>query len=126
MSRIRGKNTLPELKVRQTLHSLGYRYRLYVDTLPGRPDLVFPRQHKVIFVHGCFWHAHDCEHGRRRPSTNAAFWRAKATDNSARDARKTAALEAAGWKVLVVWECEVKSDRWLARARRFLGRVHSA
>src|SRR5262245_44035906 len=112
MSRIRGKDTAPEIAVRRGLKALGYRYRLHVNALPGRPDLVFPGRAKVIFVHGCFWHGHDCVHGRRRPKTNIEFWNAKANDNSARDARKKTALETAGWKVLVVWECEVKTDRW--------------
>src|SRR5690348_5002752 len=91
MGRIGGKDTLPELQVRRGLHALGYRYRLHARELPGHPDLVFPARRKVIFVHGCFWHGHDCAHGRRRPKTNVPFWDAKARDNVARDARKEAA-----------------------------------
>jgi DNA mismatch endonuclease (patch repair protein) len=123
MSRIRGKNTAPELAVRRALHALGYRYRLHVPTLPGRPDLVFPARAKAVFVHGCFWHGHDCVHGRRRPSTNVAFWGEKARVNADRDQRKQRALEAAGWKVIVVWECEVKAGTWMGAVRRFLGPV---
>ena len=83
MSRIRGKDTLPELRVRRALHALGYRYRLHVRGLPGRPDLAFPARRKAIFVHGCFWHGHGCVHGRRRPKSNVAFWTWKASDNAA-------------------------------------------
>jgi DNA mismatch endonuclease (patch repair protein) len=123
MSRIRGKNTAPEVAVRRALHALGYRYRLHVPTLPGRPDLVFPARAKAIFVHGCFWHGHDCVHGRRRPHTNVAFWDEKARANADRDQRKQRALEAAGWRVKVVWECEVKAGTWINPLRRFLGPV---
>ena len=121
MSRIRGKNTAPELEVRRTLHALGYRYRLHAPSLPGRPELVFPVRAKAVFVHGCFWHGHDCAQGRRRPSTNVAFWDEKARSNLERDRRKQRALEAAGWRVMVVWECEVKAGTWISRLRRFLG-----
>jgi DNA mismatch endonuclease (patch repair protein) len=120
MASIRGRDTKPELVVRQKLHALGYRYRLHVTALPGSPDLVFPSRRCVLQVHGCFWHAHDCTHGRRRPHSNIAFWQAKARQNRARDARKQAELERLGWSVLVVWECEVKKGAWLPAARRFL------
>jgi DNA mismatch endonuclease (patch repair protein) len=123
MSRIGGKNTAPELAVRRALHALGYRYRLHASNLPGRPDLVFPSRAKAVFVHGCFWHGHDCAHGRRRPHTNVAFWSEKARANADRDQRKQRALEAAGWSVLVVWECEVKAGTWMGPLRRFLGPV---
>src|ERR1700682_3257830 len=113
MSRIGGKNTLPELLVRRSLHALGYRFRLHRKDLPGRPDLAFASRHKVIFVHGCFWHGHNCRHGRRRPSTNVDFWRAKYIDNRARDRRKRKALEQLGWEVLEIWECQVKGESWL-------------
>lgn len=122
MSRIRGKDTIPELRVRRTLHAVGYRYRLHSKSLPGHPDLVFPSRRKVIFVHGCFWHGHDCVHGRRRPNTNVAYWKAKYEANRVRDARKENALKKMGWRVHVIWECEVKADEWLARSLRFLGR----
>jgi DNA mismatch endonuclease (patch repair protein) len=123
MARIKGKNTTPELAVRRAVHSDGYRYRLHGPDLPGRPDLVFPSRKKAIFVHGCFWHAHDCDHGRRRPVTNRTFWARKARENRRRDERKLHELQALGWRVLLVWECEIKRDlRWLARIRRFLGK----
>ena len=122
MSRIRGRNTFPELQVRRRLHSLGYRYRLYGRGLPGKPDLVFPQWKKVVFVHGCFWHGHDCRHGRRRPSTRAEFWRKKMLDNQARDARTIVQLKALGWASLEIWECEIKDGSWLSKAMAFLGR----
>ena len=106
MARVRTKNTKPELIVRQTTYALGYRYRLHRRDLQGSPDLVFSRQKKAIFVHGCFWHRH---HGCRRttiPKIRAEFWRAKFEANVDRDARNISALRAAGWHVLVVWECE--------------------
>lgn len=122
MSRIKPRDTKPERLVRQKLHFLGYRYRLHVAELPGKPDLVFPARRRVLQVMGCFWHAHDCQHGRRRPGTNIEFWDAKARDNKARDARKKAELEAMGWRVLEIWECQVKDGSWLSTAKRFLGR----
>ncbi|MBV2262385.1 MAG: very short patch repair endonuclease [Thauera sp.] len=123
MARIRGNDTKPELIVRRTLHAMGYRYRLHVGDLPGTPDLVFPSRRKVVFVNGCFWHAHECRHGLRRPSTNVEFWNAKALANRERDARVERALREAGWDVEVVWECETKSkDRpWLRRIVQWLG-----
>jgi DNA mismatch endonuclease (patch repair protein) len=124
MARIRGKDTKPELAVRRELHALGYRYRLHARGLPGSPDLVFPGRRKVIFVHGCYWHAHDCRHGLRRPSTNSVFWQGKAEANRARDRRKAEELLEAGWDVAVVWECETTGANrgaWLDRIRGFLG-----
>src|SRR5882672_9435689 len=113
MQAVKSKDTAPELLVRSLAHRMGYRFRLHRKDLPGRPDLVFPGRRKAIFVHGCFWHGHDCEHGLRRPKTNVAFWEAKARDNRARDARKETKLSDTGWKVLVVWECQVKRNVWL-------------
>jgi DNA mismatch endonuclease, patch repair protein len=123
MARIRAKDTRPELVVRQTLHALGYRFRLHVRHLQGTPDLAFPARHKALFVHGCFWHAHDCQHGLRRPSTNTDFWSEKARANRERDARKEQQLRDAGWDVATVWECETKSREqpWLARIVEWLG-----
>src|SRR5262245_28159600 len=115
MSRIRGKDTSPELEVRRRLHSLGYRYRLYVKGLPGRPDLVFRSRRKVVFVHGCFWHGHDCVHGRRRPRTNVEFWEKKIHDNRARDARKIRELAELGWRSLEIWGCEIRDGSWLKK-----------
>jgi DNA mismatch endonuclease, patch repair protein len=122
MRRIGRKDTSPEMKVRQALHAFGYRFRLHVRALPGSPDLVFASRRKVLFVNGCFWHAHDCVHGRRRPSTNVAFWQQKAAVNRERDARKEDELRRAGWDVLSIWECELKEgSAWLDRVRAFLG-----
>lgn len=112
MSRIRGKNTKPELLVRRLLHAKGYRYRLHgkagKSSLPGRPDLVFAGRRKVIFVNGCFWHFHDCRVGQHAPKNNAAFWEAKRTRTMHRDANQRHELENAGWDVLTVWECQLK------------------
>lgn len=107
MSGIRGKNTKPEMILRQGLHARGLRYRLHAKDLPGKPDLVFPARRAVLFAHGCFWHGHDC-HLFRMPSTRPEFWQAKIARNQVVDVRSTAALEAAGWRVGVVWECALK------------------
>ena len=111
MSRIRGKNTTPELKLRKTLHSLGYRYRVNVRKLPGSPDIVLSKYRTCIFVNGCFWHGHkDCRYATR-PKTNAEFWRTKIENNRERDLRDYTFLESLGWRVIVVWECELKKAR---------------
>lgn len=115
MSGIRGKNTKPELIVRRVVHSMGFRFRLHRRDLPGSPDLVFPRLHKVIFVHGCFWHRHPSCRLAYTPKSNAEFWRTKLTSNVRRDACAQEALAAAGWEVLVVWECETDEAAPLAR-----------
>jgi len=106
MSRIRGKDTKPELFVRALLRSLGYRYRLHVRHLPGRPDFVFPSSRKVLFVHGCFWHRHVCRRGRSMPATRSAFWLRKFQGNKARDTRSQRAIRQLGWKSLTIWECQ--------------------
>jgi DNA mismatch endonuclease, patch repair protein len=112
MSRIRGKNTKPELLVRRLLHARGYRYRLHGSAagrkLPGKPDLVFAGRRKVIFVNGCFWHFHSCTAGQHAPKSNAEFWSAKRERTAARDAAQLRQLHEAGWQVLTVWECEFK------------------
>ena len=110
MARVRDKNTRPELIVRQTAHALGFRFRLHRKDLPGSPDLVFPRHRKAIFVHGCFWHRHPGCPKASMPKTRAEFWKSKFVANVQRDARSIAALKEMGWKVCVLWECEV-SDR---------------
>lgn len=122
MSKIRGKNTQPELRVRGLAHSLGYRFRLHRRDLPGSPDIVFPGLKKAIFVHGCFWHRHGC--GRAyTPKTRTEFWTRKFAANVARDTRAQVALQRAGWDVLVIWECQTSStQRLLGRLSRFLGR----
>jgi len=108
MSGIRGKDTKPELLVRQFLHAAGLRYRLHVSRLPGKPDLVFPRHRAVVFVHGCFWHAHEGCSYFRLPATRPEFWQDKLTGNAARDARNVDALIAMGWSVAIVWECALR------------------
>lgn len=123
MQRIRSKDTHPEMIVRRLLHGLGYRYVLHDPRLPGRPDLVFPSRHKVVFVHGCFWHGHSCGRGFR-PATNSAFWATKIDNNKARDRRQVRALVRLGWRAMTVWECAVRSNRVAALQRRleaFLG-----
>ena len=104
MSRVRDRDTLPEMIVRRMLHRLGYRFRLHRKDLPGKPDLVFVARRKVVFVHGCYWHGHGCRIGKPAKS-NVEFWAAKMEANRARDARNEAALRAMGWDVLVVWQC---------------------
>jgi DNA mismatch endonuclease (patch repair protein) len=121
MRAVKDKDTKPEWIVRRLLHAAGFRYRLHAKVLPGKPDLVFPSRRKAIFVHGCFWHGHDCARGDRQPKTNAAYWLAKIARNKARDAAHLADLKQAGWKAHVVWECELKKPGLLARLKRFLG-----
>lgn len=111
MARIRGSNTRPEIALRKVLHSLGLRYRLNGSGLPGKPDLVFPRYKAVVFVHGCFWHRHINCNIATTPKSNTEFWVEKFEKNVARDERVTKLLKAAGWRVFVVWECEVGSAR---------------
>lgn len=115
MSRIRDKDTQPELIVRSALHRRGYRFRLHRRDLPGRPDIVLPRHGKVVLVHGCFWHGHGCSIAPT-PKTNQGYWIPKIAGNRARDARSLAALTELGWDVLQVWECEIK-DRVQLEAR---------
>jgi DNA mismatch endonuclease, patch repair protein len=113
MSRIRNRNTRPEMIVRSLAHRMGYRYRLHRKDLPGRPDLVFPSRRKIVFVHGCFFHMHDCRYGNVTPKQNAEFWRAKRLSNVERDRRNLAVLEADGWQVLEVWECQTREPERL-------------
>lgn len=122
MRAVKGADTAPEMMVRRVAHELGYRFRLHRADLPGKPDLVFPRLRKVVFVHGCFWHGHDCARGARPPKANAEYWRLKISRNSLRDAGHMAALRDKGWRAAVIWECELK-EPWRVRRRlaRFLG-----
>jgi DNA mismatch endonuclease (patch repair protein) len=121
MRAVKGKDTAPELTVRRLAHSLGYRYRLHRSDLAGKPDLVFPGRHKIIFVHGCFWHGHACARGDRQPKTNAAYWRTKISRNQSRDFRHLQSLQAQRWRVLTIWECETKNAAALTqRLRSFL------
>ncbi|MBY5473593.1 DNA mismatch endonuclease Vsr [Rhizobium leguminosarum] len=108
MRAVRGNNTKPEIAVRKLLHSLGYRFRLQRADLPGKPDIVLPRHKLVVFVHGCFWHRHDCKRASM-PKTRTEFWKKKLSANVERDVRVVRELAALGWKVVVIWECEVAS-----------------
>lgn len=110
MANIKSKNTKPEMIVRSLVHRLGYRYRLHQKSLPGKPDLVFAARRKVIFVHGCFWHMHECRYGAVKPATNASFWETKRLSNVERDRKNRMALEQSGWQVLIIWECQTKSS----------------
>lgn len=107
MSRIRGRDTKPEMKVRLGLHARGLRYRLHDRSLPGRPDLVFPKYRAVVFVHGCFWHAHGCMLSKV-PTTRQSFWKEKLEGNAARDRKAIKALKESGWRVFLVWECALR------------------
>lgn len=122
MRAIRSRGMKPEIRVRQTAHGLGYRFRLHRNDLPGKPDLIFVRLNKVIFVHGCFWHQHqNCRDGHV-PKSNRSYWKPKLARNAERDAEHLAALKANGWKSLVIWECEITDERKLSlRLKRFLG-----
>jgi DNA mismatch endonuclease (patch repair protein) len=126
MSRIRGKNTKPELAVRRALHALGYRYRIHVAGLPGRPDLVFRKRRCAVFVHGCFWHRHGCPK-TTTPKSRLDYWAPKFAANVERDRRSEARLEEDGWRVFIAWECEVAKDETLmARLTAFLGPPRAA
>lgn len=122
MSRVRSRDTRPEMTVRHALHQLGYRYRLHERKLPGCPDLVFAARHKVIMVHGCFWHGHSCKYGRAVSKTNVSFWTSKIERNRERDRRVGKELKKLGWQVHLVWECAVKKDQWLEDVLAFLER----
>lgn len=108
MAGIRGRDTKPEIALRRALHALGLRYRLHSKLLPGKPDLVFPRFHAAVFVHGCFWHRHQGCRFATTPATRPDFWIAKLNGNAQRDTRNLEALLAAGWRTAVVWECAIK------------------
>ncbi len=121
MRRVKGKDTGPERQVRRLVWRLGGRYRLHAAALPGKPDLVMPGRRLAVFVHGCFWHGHTCARGARVPKANRDYWTQKVARNRARDAAARAALEAAGWRVETVWECELKDPAQLeARVRSWL------
>ena len=111
MSQIQGKDTKPEMMVRKFLHSNGFRYRLHAKDLPGKPDLVFPKYNSVIFVHGCFWHAHEGCKYFKIPDTRTKWWKDKLYANKKRDKENIKELEQEGWNVIVVWECELKSNK---------------
>ncbi len=115
MSRIRYKDTRPEMIVRSEVHKMGFRYKLHNSALPGKPDLVLTRHQKIIFVHGCFWHMHTCKYGIVKPRTNAEFWENKRLGNVKRDRKNIRELKKNGWQVLVVWECWTKNLPLLRR-----------
>jgi DNA mismatch endonuclease, patch repair protein len=120
MQSVGTKNTGPEIDVRRLVHGMGYRFRLHRKDLPGTPDIVFPGRRKVIFVHGCYWHGHGCDKGRL-PKSRLEYWGAKVEANCARDRRNEAALVDRGWRVLTVWQCELRdSDALARRLRKFL------
>jgi DNA mismatch endonuclease (patch repair protein) len=108
MRRVKARDTTPELKVRKALTKLGARYRLHRKDLPGNPDIVLPGRKLALFVHGCFWHGHDCARGARVPKQNRDYWVAKVGRNVARDAKSREALAALGWRVETIWECDLK------------------
>ncbi len=108
MRRVKGRDTSPELAVRRILRAAGIGYRLGGCGLPGRPDVTMKGRRVALFVHGCFWHGHDCPRGARQPKTNADYWIAKIARNRARDAAAVQALTASGWRVVTVWECEMR------------------
>jgi DNA mismatch endonuclease (patch repair protein) len=116
MSRVGGKNTGPELRVRRVAHALGLRFRLHGADLPGRPDIVLPRRKAVVFVNGCFWHRHANCRRTTMPATRSDYWMAKFAATEARDARTTQQLQAAGWRVIVIWECETRDAAAVERA----------
>lgn len=121
MSRIKSRNTKPELIVRSLIHAMGYRYRLHKKNLPGTPDLVFAKHKKIIFVHGCFFHMHKCRYGSVTPKTNYEFWQTKRQGNVARDKKNQTELKKNGWNAMIIWECEVKDTAKLVRKiRKFL------
>ena len=114
MSRVRGKDTSPEIQVRKLIYRLGYRYRLQGRDLPGNPDLVFRVRKKVIFIHGCFWHGHDCRAGNNRPRSHRSYWLPKLERNRARDSSNQVKLRDLGWDFLILWECQLKNEAVLA------------
>jgi DNA mismatch endonuclease (patch repair protein) len=124
MSRIRGKGSASEMRLRRLIHSMGYRYRLHIKNLPGTPDLVFPSRKAVIFMHGCFWHRHQGCQLARIPKSRVAFWTEKLETNKRRDEANTRRLKELGWRVLVIWECQMKAKDLIEVSnvvRRFLG-----
>jgi DNA mismatch endonuclease (patch repair protein) len=121
MQSVKGRNTGPEMTVRRLLYGEGYRYRLNVKKLPGSPDIVFLARRKVVFVHGCYWHGHGCRKGKL-PKSRLDYWGEKIEANRARDARKEGELQALGWDVLTVWQCEIAdTERLTTRLKAFLG-----
>ncbi|MDH6279324.1 very short patch repair endonuclease [Prescottella agglutinans] len=125
MRAVKSNDTRPEMEVRRFLHAAGLRYRLHVTTLPGKPDLVFPGRRVALFVNGCFWHQHSGCSAAKRPQSNIAYWTRKLDGNVARDLRQREELEALGWTVMVVWECEARSPAALARLSEAVRSCHA-
>ena len=122
MRAVKGRDTSLEITIRRLIYSMGYRYRLHRKDLPGKPDIVFSSRRKVLFIHGCFWHGHGCKRGARVPKTNREYWEKKIGRNQARDVKNKAALQALGWEVLIIWECQIKDEAALKqRLSEFLG-----
>lgn len=129
MSRVKSKDTEPEIAIRSMIHKMGFRFRLHRKNLPGSPDLVFPKYKKVIFVHGCFWHGHKCRKGRL-PDSNRNYWKEKIRKNRNRDKNNVKKLTGLGWQILIIWECSVlgknkpdknfrrKVNTWLEKKRK--------
>ena len=122
MRAVKSQDTGPEMIVRRFTHRMGYRFRLHRADLPGKPDLVFPSRRAVIFVHGCFWHGHQCKRGARTPKNNSEYWTAKIARNIERDKDHGRRLERLKWRAMILWECELRDEQRLrAKIRRFLG-----
>jgi len=118
MHAVKSRDTKPEMRVRRLLHRMGYRYRLHKESLAGKPDIVFSSRRRVIFVHGCFWHGHGCKRGNRSLATNAEYWSKKISRNIERFSAQVEQLEAEGWRVLTLWECELQAGNSLAATLR--------
>lgn len=108
MAAIKSRNTKPEKTVRSLIHRMGYRFRLHCKSLPGKPDIVLPKHRKIVFVHGCFWHSHDCKYGLVSPKTNVCYWEEKRLKNKVKDSENLDELRKQGWSVLIIWECKLK------------------
>jgi DNA mismatch endonuclease, patch repair protein len=122
MRAVKGRDTAPEMLVRRMVHGMGYRYRLHGKDLPGKPDLVFPSRRKVVFVHGCFWHGHQCKRGARMPKANRDYWQAKIAGNQERDIKNQENLRNMGWQIFIIWECQMNDINNLAmEIKNFLG-----
>lgn len=115
MRAVKSKDTKPELRVRSLIHRLGYRFRLHRRDIPGTPDIAFPGRRKVIFIHGCFWHGHNCKRGGRVPHNNRDYWEKKIERNRQRDMINVNALQQLRWHVLVIWECEISQSQGLSK-----------
>lgn len=121
MRAVKSRDTAPEMTVRRLVYSMGYRYRLHRKDLPGKPDLTFQSRRKVIFIHGCFWHGHDCKRGARVPKNNREYWETKIARNRERDSQNDEDLKREGWRILVVWECQIREPEAVAeRIKSFL------